>query len=216
MVRKSRKYRYLLGLALLILLIVPYAAFAQDTPEADITMQATLVESTVAPDIDETVPAPVEEPAETINTTELVTSMLQMIGIGFATLATVSVVSIAGFTLVIRGWRQNPDMVKASETVGDALPDPTQQLVTSLMERVVQLAEAVSEVAKFVQEATDGVPAAQKPPGTIPVAEALSGNGFSMTLPGGNVVEVNPGGPTVVRGPDQADTKPVAVTEVDS
>lgn len=213
MFRTTRQSRMLIGLALLILMLVPFVVFAQeadeptaDEPTAQVTvvdMTPTVISTEDAPIVDE----PVDDPDDS---TELVTSVLQMIGIGFASLATLGVASVVGFTVIVRNWQQNPEMVKAGETVGDALPDPTRQFVNDLARRVEDVARLLVEVSKLVNEMTDGIQASEKPE-AVPIAEGGPGSTYVMSLRAGESVEVVPGSPAVIRPAtsDQQDTKPI-------
>lgn len=218
MFKTSRQNRMLVGLLLLAFLVLPFVVFAQ-TPADEPTAQATVIDVTPtvistedAPIVDEPViDEPVDDPAEEpINTTELVTSVLQMIGIGFASLATLGVATVAGFTLVVRGWQQNPEMVRASETVGDAIPDPTQKIINEFSQRVEEFAKLLVEVSKYINEATDGIPASEK---TEAGLTAESPSAYVMSLGNGQTIEVVPGSPAVIRPAtsDQQDTKPVHI-----
>ena len=220
MFKTSRQNRILVGLLLLAFLIVPFVVFAQDakpteqatlidiTPTVISTEDAPIIDEPVIdePVIDEPVDVPVEEP---INTTELVTSVLQLIGIGFASLATLGVASIAGFTLVVRQVSQNPDAIKAGEAIGDALPDTTQQLINEWSQRLEDFGKLMAEVSKFLNEITDGKPASEKP--AEPTAESASA--YVMSLGSGQTIEVVPGNPAVIRpaANDQQDTKPIQI-----
>lgn len=218
MFRTTRQSRMLIGLALLILMLVPFVVFAQeadeptaDEPTAQVTvvdMTPTVISTEDAPIVDEPVGGPEEDP---IDTAELVDAVLRMIGIGFASLATLGVASVVGFTMVVRSISKNPEAVKTGETIGDALPDQTQKLINEWSQRIDDVAELVSEVSKFVNEITDGIPASEKAE-AVPIAEGGPGSTYVMSLRAGESVEVVPGSPAVIRPVtgDQQDTKPIA------